>query len=468
MKNGLINENGTLIYYENDVPIHAGVVKIGEDLYYISKGGVAVTGKHTVHTSMANGLLKHGIYTFADDGKLIEGSYVPLKKAKHRKKKHRRSSQGSRTLSAKTKKNLLIAAISVVLVALLVCVGFMIDNYLHSGDSNLGEGSSPTDGEIRLPEFDEDVALVSDGALALYRAEMTVSEAREYGSAYKPMVFEYDLLGDDGLLTISENENFSDALELFMDGDNDYLEIDNLKTGTKYYYKVDVNGKTYSGSFKTAASTRFIEVEGLYNARDIGGYTTLNGRTVKQGMIIRGTEIDGLVESIYLLPSTSAAYMRDSFRFAYEMDLRASHIFMGEYSSYFGEGVGHSFYTAPAYGGIFDASNKDFLKNIFSDLAKEENYPMYMHCTYGADRTGTVVFLLQAILGMSEEQMIREYQMTGFFSSSYATDNRCDIIIAGINAKQGSTLQEKTINFLVDDIGVTLEEIAAIQSILLE
>lgn len=457
MKNGLVYENEQLIYYENDKPVHAGVIKIGTDLYYIGTGGIAVTGTHAVRTSMTNGLLKHGYYTFGPDGKLIKDSYVRFEKIKRKKRKRTRRHMSK-------KKRMLLTVVSIALAVCMLAAGILYDVLRRRSDRYQGASGQ----RIELPTFGNELLLCTNGALRCYRGEISVLVASVDGDPYKPVTFSYDLKGASGKLRYSESEELSNAVELTLDADKRSVDIDNLKTGTRYYYEVTVDGKSYRGSFKTAASTRFLKVDGLSNVRDIGGYTTQDGKTVKQGMIIRGPEIDGLIETSYAIPGESIRNMMDTFGFVYDMDLRADYLFPTDFTSYFGADVKHSFYNAQAYEMIFDPASYGSLKRIFSDMAKAENYPMYLHCTYGADRTGTVVFLLQGILNLSENQMINEYQRTGFYSTKYAISTQYETIIEGVKNKSGDTLQEKIVSFLIEDVGVTVAEINAIRNILLQ
>lgn len=465
MKSGLFFENDELIYYENGQTKHAGVIKIDGDIYYISSKGRAVKGRHIVHGEMTNGILKKGTYTFGEDYKLVKGSYIAPKKRKKRKLKlpgkHKKLSRAS-----------IISLASAIVLIICVSIALIIiengDDIKYPDSVEQSENVSKENESIVLPTFDEEILLCSDLAKLLYENKISVSDAIQAGDPYRPLAFEYNLRGASGTLLLGENEMLTNATEYTLSANNTVLNIDNLKTGTTYYYKVIVDGKEFLGSFKTAASARFVYIEGAQNTRDIGGYLTLDGKIVKQGLLIRGTEIDGLVEPKYFIPSDSIESIQRTFNFVYDFDLREEELFSGTYKSRLGENVKHKFYNSSQYGYIFNEKAHASIRSIFSSLASPENYPMYLHCTYGIDRTGTMIFLLQGVLNMSEQDMIREYQMSGFTSPSLATSDNMDIIISGLSSYEGNTLQEKIITFLIEEVGVTADEIESIRQIFLE
>ena len=68
---GLLEANGNIYYLVNGIGNHAGLIKIGEDYYYINGNYMAVTGEKTINEPWDNDLLPCGTYVFGEDGKMI-------------------------------------------------------------------------------------------------------------------------------------------------------------------------------------------------------------------------------------------------------------------------------------------------------------------------------------------------------------------------------------------------------------
>lgn len=71
-KNGIVEENGSLYYYENGVLTGAGLIQIGDDYYYVRTSTGEVVHGRTYWITVTNGLPVEACqYQFANDGKMI-------------------------------------------------------------------------------------------------------------------------------------------------------------------------------------------------------------------------------------------------------------------------------------------------------------------------------------------------------------------------------------------------------------
>ena len=64
--------------------------------------------------------------------------------------------------------------------------------------------------------------------------------------------------------------------------------------------------------------------------------------------------------------------------------------------------------------------------------------------------------------------MLVEYQQTAFADKNYINLDKIKALQAGLDQYNGDTINQKIENFLIEDIGVTRQEIQSIRDILLE
>ena len=272
----------------------------------------------------------------------------------------------------------------------------------------------------------------------------------------------------------SENADFTDAISVNAESGATSCAIYNLKKATTYYLKVVVTteyGEKESNAINFSTidkGPRVMKIDGIHNVRDLGGYRTAGGRTL-QGLIYRGGALspDNAYYPNVQLTEAGKKYMSETLKIKTDFDLRNAAQNKGLTESPIPNAV-LEYYNADGYDtGI---AQKETYGKIFAALSDKSRYPVYLHCTGGADRTGTVSFLFNALLGVSEKELIQDYEYTSF--STYGERNSkggeysFDKLLAAIKAYDGETLAEKVENYLLS-AGVTATQIHNIKAIML-
>ena len=124
--------------------------------------------------------------------------------------------------------------------------------------------------------------------------------------------------------------------------------------------------------------------------------------------------------------------------------------------------------------GIFDEgeAQKRFIDGV-RVLANSDNYPIVFHCIHGRDRTGTLAFIINGLLGVSEEDLKKDFEMT-FLSSEAGNEisERISYYNKMLNAMKKYKDPSKSLSCNIEeyllDNGITEKEIKNIKTVLIE
>lgn len=261
---------------------------------------------------------------------------------------------------------------------------------------------------------------------------------------------------------VSPTANFSENVRTYS-CTGTTVSVYNLMVGYNYYWQVEAmleNGNTSLStvsSFKTAATCpRMIFVEGVTNVRDMGGWQTEGGKTVKQGLLYRCGRLNTSSSSQIKTEITENGKktMLDMLKIKTEIDLRmVSDNEVGGLTdtSPLGDGVQYAQCPMDYTASNFLTGNKQKIATVFGILSNENNYPVIYHCNIGTDRTGIISFLVDGLLGVSEEDLYRDYLMSNFgnIGGSRTVSSIQDNYVKYIKKFNGDTLSQKIYNCLV-------------------
>lgn len=201
------------------------------------------------------------------------------------------------------------------------------------------------------------------------------------------------------------------------------------------------------------------------NTRDLGGWAC-DGGTVKYGMLIRGSEPNpadkelmvnqiGIKTEVQLLPLSEQT---DAYKMKSVWGI-----------DWAGNDTNDS---------VYGLENPTLLVKIIRDIINSVTHdkPVYFHCGVGADRTGWIAMVLEAILGVSRCDMDIDFELTDFAlgwqsleggiyrSRSYPTHRglieECYAVplVGGLT----SSFQNHIISYLIAN-GLTIDEINALR-----
>ncbi len=262
------------------------------------------------------------------------------------------------------------------------------------------------------------------------------------------------------------------------------IEIDNLEIACDYKWRVKgvVDGAPLraEGTFRTEdLAPRLIHLSRIHNMRDLGGRVGLNGRRVRQGRVYRSAGLNdnarkskskgGMVPGKERLTDAARAYAKGKLGIRTDLDLRSDRECFGMTGSPLGPEVKWIKISSSAYSGMAKDPGKSAFAQVFRVFLDEKNYPIDFHCIAGADRTGSLAFILNGLLGVDEEELWRDWEVTAFQKEKidFGHRTRFSKLVKVFDAFPGANIHEKIVAY-VKSAGFTDADIEKFRSIMLE
>lgn len=212
-----------------------------------------------------------------------------------------------------------------------------------------------------------------------------------------------------------------------------WVTISGLDSLKRYYFEILAE---YGPGRKVAE--RILPFYGAPNFRDLGGYQTIDGRSVKWGKLYRSGDLSELTD-------TDLAYLAH-LDLKTIFDLRSPKEIQNQQNrlpqANPPETVNLFIYDEKAdpyfirqqilAGNLNDLDSEKFLiefnksmvfeftseiSDFFRNLCDPDRYPALLHCTIGKDRTGFMAAAALLALGVSRDMVYYDYELTNLYTS---------------------------------------------------
>ncbi len=218
----------------------------------------------------------------------------------------------------------------------------------------------------------------------------------------------------------------AEGLSMSFLGTNE-ARISGLDPDRRYYFRLAADGAE-----GMVVAERRVALEGAVNCRDLGGYETEDGRRVRWGQIFRSDSLARLTEKDRVRLGHLGLRLVIDFRTPKEVAKSPDRLPDGAHISYLNLPIAHGeFDFVGAVERIKrgddtwltpDFMVRGYLQNVnefphiwgevIRRLTEPDNRPLLFHCTGGKDRAGTCAALILLCLGVPEETVIEDHQLS--------------------------------------------------------
>ena len=206
------------------------------------------------------------------------------------------------------------------------------------------------------------------------------------------------------------------------------IEITELDPHQRYYFEVVLDDKE-----KATVSSTGVAIEGQKNFRDLGGFITDDGKSVKWGMVFRSGELSALTDDDKQFMANIHFGRLIDFRYDEELSENPDNIPDGidvlnipvEQGSYSRDQMTTWLFTNDheAFDTLLIHANRVFVTDAQTEFSNflhqlENGERVIFHCTAGKDRAGYATALFLSALGVDRETIIEDYLSSNNYNES--------------------------------------------------
>ena len=163
------------------------------------------------------------------------------------------------------------------------------------------------------------------------------------------------------------------------------------------------------------------------------------------------------------------AFLRDALGIRTDIDLRRNDECVGMDGSPLGKDVERIHVSSGQYEYMSRSNSRASFEKVFRVFLDERNYPIDFHCAGGQDRTGSLAFILNGLLGVAEDDLLKDWESTVFWNprTGFSHEKRMDRLMAVFDAYPGATVNDRIAAY-VKSVGFTDADIARFRELMLE